>query len=78
MQALGRPDDTVLSADSSLYAVAYRPVVRGGSELVDLWVEALAVGRGLPTLPLALNAEIVVPIDLEASYTTACHRRRLG
>ena len=38
----------------------------------------LEVGRTLPVLPLALNAEIVLPIDLEATYTAACQRRRLA
>jgi hypothetical protein len=37
-----------------------------------------AVGNELPALPLALNAEFCLPIDLEATYTAACHRRRLG
>jgi len=32
----------------------------------------LAIGRSLPTLPLWLSADDVVPLDLETSYTTAC------
>jgi hypothetical protein len=27
---------------------------------------------------LALNAELALPVDLEASYTIACQRRRLA
>ena len=60
-----------------LSAVAYRPVVREGREEIDVWAEALAVGRLLSTLPLALNAGLCLPIDLEATYTSACGRRRL-
>jgi hypothetical protein len=78
MRLLGRGGDTGLSAGADLYAIAYRPIVRDGNEVVDVWPEQLAVGRDLPTLPLALNAELCVPIDLEATYTAACNRRRLG
>ncbi len=42
-----------------------------------VWPASLAVGQNLPLLPLALNAEICLPLDLEASYSTACQRRRL-
>jgi hypothetical protein len=69
--------ETGLPAGANLYAVAYRPVVRG-NVLVEVWPEPLTVGAGLPTLPLALSAELFVPIDLEATYTTTCHRRRLS
>jgi hypothetical protein len=32
----------------------------------------------VPMLPLALNAEVCLPVDLEATYTDACRRRRLA
>ena len=67
-----------LPTEPGLYAVAYRPVVRAEGEVIDVWPAALAVGHDLPTLPLALNAELCLPIDLETAYTAACHRRRLG
>jgi hypothetical protein len=68
---------TGLPADAELYAAAYRPIVRDGAGQIEVWPEPLAVGQPLPTLPLSLNAELCVPIDLEATYTTACGRRRL-
>jgi hypothetical protein len=46
-------------------------------EQIDVWTAALAVGQPMPILPLVLNAEICLPIDLEATYTDACRRRRL-
>jgi hypothetical protein len=67
-----------MSAETSLYGVAYRPIVRDAQEQIDVWLSPLGVGRPLPELPLALNAELVLPIDLEATYTAACQRRRLG
>lgn len=60
-----------------LYATAYRPIVRDGRQEIDMWARPLALGQGLPTLPLALNAEIVLPLDLEATYAENCSRRRL-
>jgi hypothetical protein len=78
LRLLGRDADTGLPAECDLYAVAYRPVVRDGAQVVEVWPSPLAVGRDLPTLPLALNAGLCLPIDLEATYTAACGRRRLG
>lgn len=78
MGLLGRAGDTGLPTGSDLYGAAYRPIVRAGIGLVDVWAEPLAVGRELPTLPLALNAELCLPLDLEATDTAAADRRRLG
>jgi hypothetical protein len=78
LRSLGRESDTGLPDGTELYAVAYRPIVRDGTQVIEMWPAALAVGSELPTLPLALNAELCLPIDLEATYTAACNRRRLG
>ena len=78
LELLGRDSDTGLPDVTDLYAVAYRPIVRDQAEVVEVWPEVLAVGGELPTLPLALNANLCLPIDLEAAYTAACNRRRLG
>lgn len=77
MSLLGQTN-TGLPDDAELYAVAYRPIVRGGAQLIDVWTYPLALGGDLPTVPLALSAELVLPLDLDASYTTTCERRRLG
>jgi hypothetical protein len=39
---------------------------------------SLELAQSLPVLPRALNAELAVPVDLEATYTIAWHRRRLA
>jgi hypothetical protein len=78
MQVLGHKEALGILAETVLCGVAYRPVVRDGQEQIEIWPSPLNVGQPLPTLPLALNAEIAVPIDLEATYTIACHRRRLA
>lgn len=67
-----------LSAKTSLYAVAYQPLRRKSREEVDLWPVALAIDATLPVLPLALTAELYMPVDLEATYMDTRRRRRLA
>jgi hypothetical protein len=62
---------------TSLYAVAYRPVLRLDREEIDLWPVTLAVGDTLPVLPLRLKGDLFVPIDFEATYIDAARRQRL-
>ncbi len=78
MQLLNHHKQAWFADDIDLYSVAYRPIVRDEKEQIDVWREQLAVGRSLPTMPLALNAEICLPVDLEETYMAACLRRRLG
>ena len=61
-----------------LYATAYRPAHREERNEIDLWREPLAVGQPLPTLPLAVRGLGCLPIDLEATYTEARQRGRIG
>lgn len=69
--------DALLPDEAAIYATAYRPVVRGRKTQIEFWVHALALGEPLPTLPLRLFADTFVPVELEATYTEACRRRRL-
>jgi hypothetical protein len=78
MTLLGHRDAYALSEEVFLYAIAYRPVVRDGAEQIDVWPAPLAIGAALPVLPLALNAEICLPLDLESTYMAARQRRRLA
>jgi hypothetical protein len=45
---------------------------------MDLWREPLAVGQPLPTLPLAVRGLGRLPVDLEATYSEARQRGRIG
>jgi hypothetical protein len=74
---LDQPGDYRMPGGDDLYAVAYRPVRRGEQDWIDLWSEPLALGRALPELPLWIAADLVVPVNLESTYTDACQRRRL-
>jgi Protein of unknown function (DUF4058) len=66
-----------LAPEVSLYAVAYRPLRRDGIDEIDVWRSPLALGRTLPALPLGLRADLVVPVDFEATYAETCSRKRL-
>jgi hypothetical protein len=66
-----------LAPEVSLYATAYRPLRRDGRDEIDVWRSPLALGRPLPTLPLSLRADLVIPVDFEATYAEACRRKRL-
>ena len=67
-----------LPASVNLYAVAYRPVLRGEQSQVDVWPAVCALGEPLPTLPLRLRGDLFVPVDFDSTYDEACRRRRLA
>ncbi len=74
---LGDEARNVLS--SELNAVAYRAVKEEqGTPRLEIWPATLRVGEPLPTLPLWLSYTLAVPLDLEASYTSACESLRMS
>jgi hypothetical protein len=77
LRVMEAPDSLALPPESSLYAVAYRPLRRGKGDEIDVWRSSLALGQALPTLPLGLRADLVIPVDFEAAYAEACLRKRL-
>ncbi|MEX2173747.1 MAG: DUF4058 family protein [Pirellulaceae bacterium] len=78
IRLLDQPATFQQPAAMQLYAVAYRPVRRGGDDLIEIWPAELQIGQRLPDLPLWLGPDLVVPIHLETTYTSACQRRRLS
>jgi hypothetical protein len=60
-----------------LYAVAYRTFTTDRKGRLQGWEEPLAVGRILPTLPLWISPDVVVPVDLESSYRETCEGLRI-
>lgn len=57
---------------TGLSAVSYQSVGREADGQLHAWPAALELGRPLPTVPLWLAGETSVPLDLEASHSTAC------
>jgi hypothetical protein len=78
MAFLGPTAGFAFPTATPLYATAYRPAHRQQRNEIDVWREPLAVGRPLPTLPLAVRGLGYLPIDLEGSYTEARTRGRIG
>ena len=78
MGLLGRPEACALPRDARLYSAAYQPQLHGGGLNIDIWPECLAIGKSLPILPMSLNAEVCLRLDLEATYMVARQRRRLA
>jgi hypothetical protein len=70
-------DALVLPEDAHLYAATYRPIIRKRKMSVDVWVNPLAVGADLPTMPLRVVAGLFVPVELEVTYAAACRGRKL-
>jgi hypothetical protein len=70
--------DITAPTPSNLSAVSYRAV--GGEQekqQLHLWPASLGLGQPLPTLPLWIAVDFSVPLDLEASYQTACSDLRI-
>ena len=44
---------------------------------LEMWMEALALGTALPTLPLWIGRTESLPLDLEQTYQAACAARRI-
>jgi hypothetical protein len=70
-------DSPMYIVAESQYAVAYRPKRRQDRHEVDVWSSTFAVGQVLPVLPLVVASDLILPVDLEATYMDACSRRRL-
>jgi hypothetical protein len=70
---IGHSDPTLGAEPPDLYAASCRWVRREKRTLLEAWSHVLAIGQLLPTLPLWLNQDLVVPLDLERSYEQACH-----
>jgi hypothetical protein len=65
------------AAPGPLFASAYRPVERDGASALDVWLEPVALGQPLPTMPLWLRGGLCLPVELEATYERTCTEQRL-
>lgn len=75
LRLFGQTDEK--HAGLTLFAGAYRPVLRKEKAEIDIWVESVAVGEQLPTMPLRLTGDLMVPVDFEATYMEVCRGRRM-
>lgn len=65
------------STELTMFAGAYRPVLRNEKAEIDVWATPVAVGEPLPTMPLRLTGDFMLPVDFESSYMTVCRDRRM-
>lgn len=73
----GSGEGCLLAPEDATYASAYRPYHAGHDPRVQMWMRPVAVGELLPTLPLFIDANQAVPIDLDTTYAEACEDIRL-
>ncbi len=66
------------NSPTDLYAIAYRPVTRRKRPRLEIWLEALKLGKALPEMPLWLSLDLCVPVRLEESYLTTCQSLRIS
>lgn len=76
MTKLGAP--ITMQINANLYAVAYRSVQREQKTYLDIWQEALVIGRSLPTMPLWLQGELCLPVQLNQTYEQTCQQQRIS
>lgn len=74
MARIGTPGAT---AEPDLYAASYRRIEREGKRELDVWLESLAVGQVLPTVPLWLPGPMSVRVDLEFAYERTLSEQRV-
>ena len=77
MEFIGHPDRTMSADGPPIYAATCRWVTRGTRARLEAWSHTMVVGEPLPTLPLWLSDECVVPLNLELSYEQACRDLRI-
>ncbi len=77
MEFIGHPDRTMSADGPPIYAATCRWVTRGTRARLEAWSHTMVVGEPLPTLPLWLSDECVVPLNLELSYEQACSDLRI-
>jgi Protein of unknown function (DUF4058) len=70
---IGHADPTMAEPTPDLYAASCRWTRRGKQTLLEAWSHVLTLGQPLPTLPLWLSTDLVVPLNLEQSYEQACN-----
>lgn len=62
---------------STIYAVTCRGRRSGLRWRLESWEHELAVGAALPTVPLWLSPDFMVPLELEATYEDTCRGLRI-
>jgi hypothetical protein len=74
---LGLTDPFLQPEPPLLYAVACRAAQDKDAWLLEAWAHVLTLGQPLPSLPLWLDANLAVPLELDDSYEETCRVLRI-
>lgn len=77
-ELLARVGSRGTTIEPELYASSYRRVERDNQRSLDVWVEALGVGRELPAVPLWLFGSLCLRVSLEETYMRTCQEQRVS
>ena len=73
LELVGKSDPMLGAEPPALYAATVRGRKRVRRRpLLDFWFYPMAIGQPLPSLPLWLDVDLGVTVDLEASYEETC------
>jgi hypothetical protein len=75
LDELGAPRTAV--SQSEIYAATCRGRRNGLRWRLESWEHTLAVGSALPSLPVWLSPDLMVPLELEATYEETCRSLRI-
>ncbi len=75
LDELGAPRTAV--ANSLIYATTCRGERSGLRWRLVAWEHELAIGGVMPTLPIWLSKDFLVPLELEATYEDSCRALRI-
>jgi hypothetical protein len=78
LDLIGGRDPALGERPPATYAVACRWGLGDASRRLEAWYESLRLGSPLPCLPLWLNDNLAIPLDLEASYEQTCRDLRVA
>jgi hypothetical protein len=79
LELIGRSDPMLGAELPGIYAVTARGRKRVRKRpLLDTWFYPMALGQALPTLPIWLDVDLGVFLDLESSYEETCHVLRIA
>ena len=77
LDMVDQKDPRFSAKEPATYAVTCRGRKVNEQPRLEIWAYPLVIGQNLPTLPIWLDTERVVPLDLEASYEEACRALRI-
>lgn len=79
LEFVGGHDPALDSKPSCVYAVTMRGRKRPRQRsLLESWFYSMQVGQPLPTLPIWLDVDLSIDLELESSYEETCRFLRIS